>query len=154
MENAQENCSPNIVFVCIGTPRIVGDSVGPRVGTKLVEAGINAYVYGTLDRPITALNLHRYRKMLAQYHRRDVIVAIDATMGNISDIGTIKLADGGLRPAGAFRSRSAKLGDVGVMAIVGEREGDMLLQLKVTDENFVDMIAQEVFEIACAACKA
>ena len=144
---------PATVFVCIGTPRIVGDSVGPRVGSKLIEAGVNAYVYGTLERPITALNLHRYRKMLAMYHRGDVIVTIDATMGMLSDIGSVKLCDGGLRPAGAFRRRSAKLGDVGVMAIVGEREGDMLLQLKVADEAFVAEIADEVFEVALAACR-
>ena len=148
-----QSSGPSTVFVCIGTPRIVGDSVGPRVGSKLIEAGVNAYVYGTLDRPITALNLHRYRKMLAMYHRGDVIVTIDATMGMLSDIGSVKLSDGGLRPAGAFRRRSAKLGDVGVMAIVGEREGDMLLQLKVADEAFVAEIADEVFEVALAACR-
>ena len=144
---------PSTVFVCIGTPRIVGDSVGPRVGSKLIEAGVNAYVYGTLDRPITALNLHRYRKMLAMYHRGDVIVTIDATMGNLVDIGSIKLCDGGLRPAGAFKRRSAKLGDVGVMAIVGEREGDMLVQLKVADEAFVAQMAEEVCAIALAVCR-
>ena len=39
------------------------------------------------------------------------------------------------------------------MAIVGEREGDMLLQLKVADEAFVAEIADEVFEVALAACR-
>ncbi len=91
--------------------------------------------------------------MLAAYHRGDIIVAIDATMGSLADIGAIKLAEGGLRPAGAFRRRSAKLGDVGVMAIVGEREGDMLLQLKVADERFVEKMAEEVFRIAEEACR-
>ena len=151
--NMTENRSPRIVFVCIGTPRITGDSLGPRVGSMLIKANVDAYVYGTLDRPITAINLHRYRKMLAAYHRGDIIVAIDATMGSLADIGAIKLAEGGLRPAGAFRRRSAKLGDVGVMAIVGEREGDMLLQLKVADERFVEKMAEEVFRIAEEACR-
>ena len=140
-----------MVFVCIGTPRIVGDSVGPKVGTMLQRDNVDAFVYGTEDRPITAINLHRYRKMLATYHRGDIVVTIDATMGNAADIGTVKIADGGLRPAGAFRSRSAKLGDIGVMAIVGEREGDMLLQLKVADESFIAMMAQEVHKIALHA---
>lgn len=151
--NVIQGSAPSTVFVCIGTPRIVGDSIGPRVGSKLLEVGVNAYVYGTLERPITALNLHRYRKMLAMYHRGDVIVTIDATMGNLVDIGSIKLCDGGLRPAGAFKRRSAKLGDIGVMAIVGEREGDMLVQLKVADEAFVAQMAEEVFAIALAVCR-
>ena len=148
MNGAKNGSGARLVFVCIGTPRIIGDSVGPRVGSMLKKAGVKAFVYGTLEKPITALNLHLYRKMIATYHRSDIVVAIDATMGDIADIGTVKLTDGGLRPAGAFRNRSAKLGDIGIMAIVGEKEGDMLLQLKVADEQFVATLAEDVCRIA------
>ena len=148
MNGAKNGSGARLVFVCIGTPRIIGDSVGPRVGSMLKKAGVQAFVYGTLEKPITALNLHLYRKMIATYHRSDIVVAIDATMGDIADIGSVKLTDGGLRPAGAFRNRSAKLGDIGIMAIVGEKEGDMLLQLKVADEQFAATLAEDVCRIA------
>jgi DNA-binding LacI/PurR family transcriptional regulator len=47
-----------IVFVCIGTDRSTGDSLGPIVGTLLEEKGLRTfYVYGTLDEPIHAVNL-------------------------------------------------------------------------------------------------
>lgn len=137
----------NVVFVCIGTPRIAGDSLGPIVGDMLREKGVKAYVYGTHRRPITALNLHGYRKMLKTYHSRDLIIAIDATMGNLEDVGKLKVAEGGLRPAGAFRKNSGKLGDIGIMAIVGEREGDMLLQLKTADPTFISKLADDVVNL-------
>lgn len=137
----------NLVFVCIGTPKIVGDSLGPIVGEMLRERNVNAYVYGTRRRPITALNLHGYRKMLDTYHRGDIIVAIDATMGALEDVGKLKISDGGLRPAGAFRKNAGKLGDIGIMAIVGEREGDMLLQLKTADPAFIGKLAEDVVKL-------
>lgn len=136
-----------VVFVCIGTPRIVGDSLGPLVGDMLRARGVHAYVYGTTRRPITALNLHGYRKMLETYHRGDTIVAIDATMGAPEDVGTIKISENGLRPAGAFRKNAGRLGDIGIMAIVGERDGDMLFQLKTTDAEFVRSLASDVSEL-------
>lgn len=137
----------NVVFVCVGTPKIVGDSLGPVVGDMLRKRNVNAFVYGTKRRPITALNLHGYRKMLDTYHRGDLIVAIDATMGNLEDVGKLKISEGGLRPAGAFRKNAAKLGDIGIMAIVGEREGDMLLQLKTADPAFVQKLAENVVNL-------
>ena len=47
-----------IVFVCIGTDRSTGDSLGPLIGTLLVEKNIHPFhVYGSLENPIHALNL-------------------------------------------------------------------------------------------------
>src|SRR4051794_9429675 len=48
-----------IVFVCIGTDRSTGDSLGPLVGSFLEEKDISSFhVYGTLDEPIHAVNLN------------------------------------------------------------------------------------------------
>ena len=137
----------NVVFVCVGTHKIVGDSLGPLVGEELRKRNVNAYVYGTRRRPITALNLHGYRKMLNTYHRGDIVVAIDATMGSLEDVGKLKVVEGGLRPAGAFRKNAGRLGDIGIMAIVGEREGDMLLQLKTADPAFIRRLADDVVDL-------
>ena len=47
-----------IVFVCIGSDRITGDSLGPLVGHQLSRYHWkNIYVYGTLNEPVHALNL-------------------------------------------------------------------------------------------------
>ena len=45
------------IVLCIGSDRVTGDCLGPIVGQMLTERKANAYVYGTLDRPVTALNL-------------------------------------------------------------------------------------------------
>ena len=85
--------------------------------------------------------------MLNTYHRGDIVVAIDATMGSLEDVGKLKVVEGGLRPAGAFRKNAGRLGDIGIMAIVGEREGDMLLQLKTADPAFIRRLADDVVDL-------
>lgn len=44
-----------ILFLCIGTDRSTGDSLGPLIGYKLREKGMkNARVLGTLEEPVHA----------------------------------------------------------------------------------------------------
>ena len=51
------------VIVCIGSDLVVGDSLGPYVGSKLVNSiGNKAYVYGTLKSPITAKEIEKTTK--------------------------------------------------------------------------------------------
>ena len=52
-----------IVVVCFGTPAISGDSLGPEVGSLLrADSSFPAFVYGTLDRPITGKNMGEWMK--------------------------------------------------------------------------------------------
>ena len=46
-----------VIVLCIGTDANIADSLGPLVGTMLVEAGSLLPIYGTLDQPLHARNL-------------------------------------------------------------------------------------------------
>ena len=47
-----------LVFLCIGSDRITGDSLGPLIGYQLSPYCSRVFhVYGTLDDPVHALNL-------------------------------------------------------------------------------------------------
>lgn len=140
-------CMKKMVFVCIGTTRVVGDSVGPRVGDMLRARGVKAYVYGTTAHQITALNVAEYAKMIERRHRGDLVIVVDSTLGKLEDVGTIKLTDQGILPGGAFSSKRKRIGDIGVMAIVGESDGDRMLELKTRDEEFVQEVAKRAFKV-------
>ena len=54
--------SQPLVFICIGTPSILGDCLGPVIGSILTNALTTPAVwdvYGTLDTPVHALNFRR-----------------------------------------------------------------------------------------------
>ena len=77
-------CPPEFppVFVCIGSDRVTGDSLGPLVGTRLQYAdNFTLPVYGTLDFPIHALNLKDAMRSIKYFHPYNPIIAVDASLG-------------------------------------------------------------------------
>ena len=46
----------SLVFLCIGTPKIPGDCLGPFVGSLLKMKTAAYAVFGTMEQPVHALN--------------------------------------------------------------------------------------------------
>ena len=138
----------NMVFLCIGTTKIIGDSVGPKVGDKLKEQGIDAFVYGNTQRQVTAINVDDYAKMIKSRHKEDIVVVIDSALGKTNDIGAIKVTQNGIKPGGAFDKNKDRIGDIGILAVVGDADGNRMQELKDRDENFISHIVDKVVEFA------
>ena len=119
----------NLVFLCIGTTKIIGDSVGPKVGDKLKD-----------------LNVDDYAKMIKQRHKDDTVVVIDSALGKIGDVGTIKVTRNGIKPGGAFDKDKQRIGDIGILAVVGDAEGDRMKELKTREESFIVDLADKVVD--------
>ena len=73
--NAKKNTP---IIVCIGSDLVLGDSLGPLVGTFLRQKNVGAYVYGTLNQPITAKEVEYATKYLKILHPDSMVIAIDA----------------------------------------------------------------------------
>jgi putative sporulation protein YyaC len=101
--------------LCIGSDRSTGDSLGPLVGTLLVEAGCPLAVFGTLDAPIHAVNLP---DALPRLGREGLTVAIDAALGPSEHVGSIFVARGPLVPGSGVQKSLPAVGDVAVTATV------------------------------------
>ena len=87
------------VFLCIGTDRSTGDSLGPLIGYKLKQMKLpGAAVFGTLDRPVHAMNLEETMWHLKRYYPEHLIIAVDASVGMTSHVGCITLGRGALKP--------------------------------------------------------
>ena len=138
----------NLVFLCIGTTKIIGDSIGPKVGDKLKEEDVDAYVYGNTLRQVTAINVDDYVNMIRARHSGDLVVVIDSALGKLSDIGSIKVTKNGIKPGGAFNKGKERIGDVGILAVVGDADSDRMTELKTRDEKFIDNLVDKVVEFA------
>lgn len=64
------------IFVCIGTMNSTLDSLGPRIGGILTEAGIP--VCGTPKNPYHAVSYSEQNKFLDKYYKHSNKIAIDA----------------------------------------------------------------------------
>lgn len=104
----------DVVFVCIGTDRSTGDSFAPLIGTLLKEQGYTN-VYGCINDPIHAVNLD---EKLAEIPKGKVLIAIDACLGRINNVGTICLNKGSLSPGSGVNKELTKVGDYNIQGVV------------------------------------
>lgn len=105
-----------LVFLCVGTPLLCGDSLGPYVGSSLINLGIDN-VYGSLDAPVHAENIELYRNVIQKSYSRPTIVAIDAALGTNAQTGFITVRRGPLQPGQAVGKDIAPIGHIEVTGI-------------------------------------
>lgn len=109
-----------VLFLCIGTDRSTGDSLGPLIGYKLKEKGLeHIEILGTLERPVHAMNLETYQSVLKLKYPNYVVVAVDASVGNLEHIGYVTLGKGALKPGLGVSKELQAVGDLFITGIVG-----------------------------------
>ena len=108
----------DIVFLCIGSDRYVGDSLGPLVGSMLKESQVPFRVYGTLKDPIHAFNLKDVLMDIKKQMKKPLIISIDASLGSKDEVGYILFKEGSLTPGTALRKMLPKVGDYHFVGIV------------------------------------
>jgi putative sporulation protein YyaC len=108
-----------IIFLCIGTDRSTGDSLGPLVGNKLKNFITDGFsIYGTLESPVHAKNLCSIIKEINSRYNNPYIIAIDACLGAIQNIGNIVIEDKPLSPGAAMNKQLPKVGNLSITGIV------------------------------------
>ena len=90
----------NLVILCIGSDRVIGDCLGPLVGHKLSSLLKNSdiSVYGTLKKPVHAKNLDATLKKIRASIQNPYIIALDSSLGTNSHVGFVTLGKGSLHP--------------------------------------------------------
>lgn len=132
----------SIVFMCIGTDRSTGDSLGPLIGYKisgLRQKGI--YVFGNLENPVHAKNLDDIMKRVLSNCEKPFVVAIDACLGSMEHIGYVGIGEGPIRPGSGVNKDLSPVGDMHVTGIVNFGGFMDFLVLQNTRLNTVMKIA-------------
>ena len=108
------------LFLCIGTDRSTGDSLGPLIGYKLKDHPIpHAKVLGTLEQPVHAMNMERILDGMRKNYADHVIVAVDASVGDSEHIGYATLGKGAIKPGLGVSKELTAVGDLFITGIVG-----------------------------------
>lgn len=117
LDNIKSN--QDIVILCIGTDRSTGDSLGPLVGYKLKSLlSDSVHLYGDLEQPVHAKNLAETINLINHKHPSAIIIAIDACLGNVQNIGKIYIKEEPLSPGSAMNKDLPKIGDISITGIV------------------------------------
>lgn len=120
METLNQEEKLGVMFLCIGTDRSTGDSLGPLVGYKLKARRLRrAAVIGTLERPVHAMNLDLYSRYIRLHYPDYVVVAIDASVGSPDHVGYATIGKGALKPGLGVAKELGEIGDISITGIVG-----------------------------------
>ncbi len=110
-----------VVFVCIGTDRATGDSLGPLVGHMLfphMNRLKGATLYGTLQSPVHARNLQETLAFIECCRPKPLVVAVDAALGRADHIGWLKVGPGPVCPGAGLSKNLPPVGDIAITGIV------------------------------------
>jgi len=118
LKEVLSNTSREVIFLCVGSDRSTGDSLGPLVGTMLKETDLPFPVYGTLEKPVHALNINKILKEINRTHNDPFILGIDACLGDERQIGFIFLKEGSLIPGMAVNKKLPHVGEYHMKAVV------------------------------------
>lgn len=111
----------DLIFLCIGSDRSTGDSLGPILGYKLCRMQIEN-VYGTLEHPVHAANLSSTIHKIQCTYNNPFIIAIDASLGMSSHVGFITLGHGPLTPGLGVQKKLPEVGDIHITGIVNSSD--------------------------------
>lgn len=145
--NALISCNKKLqtpIIICIGSDLVLGDSLGPLVGTMLTRRNVNAYIYGTLNSPITAKEINCAKLHVKMLHPESFIVAIDAAVGNPEDIGLIKVSDKGLKPGLGVNKNLGVIGDCSIIGVVAEKSTQNYNLFNLTRLNLIYKMAERI----------
>lgn len=137
LQKKLKNVDPKrpLVFLCIGSDRATGDSLGPLIGQRLSKDFLytkKAVVYGTLHQTVHAGNLVKTLADIYNRFENPYIIAIDASLGVPEHIGYVTLGDGSLHPGIGVSHDLPETGDIHITGIVNHSTRNNHFTLQTT----------------------
>ena len=132
----------SLVFVCIGTDRSTGDSLGPLIGYKisyLKQKGV--FIYGDLENPVHAKNIDEVMKNINLKYKNPFIIAIDACLGRMDHVGFVTIGEGSIKPGSGVNKNLTPVGNMHITGIVNYGGYMDFLVLQNTRLNIVMKMA-------------
>lgn len=113
----------DIVILCVGTNKIVGDSVGPIVGkklTRLLKHKENVKIYGNTKKNLNLKNAKHVLEEISCIQPEPLIITIDAALGPKEMIETVFMTTGKIKIGEALGNGMGYNSHINIKGIVGE----------------------------------
>jgi len=119
------------VFLCIGETSVLTDTIGAMVGELLIKKYYaQSFVYGNLNFNITNQNLESVYKLVQKKHPKSPIFVVDASLGELQDVGLVKFCNIGVIAGGYTNKLATAIGHKSILACVNTTGINSLIFLK------------------------
>lgn len=140
-----EHIYKNSAIVCIGTDKCIVDSLGPLIGTMLMKENLAIDVFGTLDKPVHAVNINEYIKLIRSKNY-DNIIAIDACLSSKKNQGIVEVRNGPITPGKGIGKLLPEIGDLSIIGIVDSSDKEFYNLVQDTRLSLIYEMSEVITE--------
>ena len=115
------NTFSHIIFLCIGTEKIIGDSVGPIIGSNIKNLE-NEYikVYGICGKNLDFSNAKNIIEKVYKKYSNPFIITIDAALSKEKRVGEIHIGKGFMKIGTALEKSITFYSNINIKCVVGK----------------------------------
>ena len=146
-----------LIFLCIGTDRIIGDAFGPLVGYKLnylFKNEDNVKVIGNLENKICFHNIEKIVQDIKNTYEIPFVISIDAAFSNKMNIGEIVVSKSSINVGSGLNKKSIYIGDMSIKGVVSKNLNNPRYNFKSLQNaplslimNMADSVAQGIRDV-------
>lgn len=143
-----------LIFLCIGTDRIIGDSFGPLVGYKLnylFKNEDNVEIIGNLENKICLHNIEKIMQDIKNTYEIPFVISIDAAFSNKMNIGEIVVSKNSINVGSGLNRKNIYVGDMSIKGVVSKNLNNPKYNFKSLQNaplslimNMADSVAQGI----------
>ena len=118
----RENEFSNIVILCVGTNKIIGDLFGPIVGKKLIQSikRKDIIIYGNTKNTVNFSNAKSILEKVFFEYRKPFIITIDAALGNENMIEKVFVTSGKIKIGDSLGRYICYNSQINIKGVVGK----------------------------------
>lgn len=143
-----------LVFLCIGTNRVIGDCFGPLVGYKLkyfFRNEKNIEIIGDIENAVCFQNVY---DAIKKTPKDSFIIAIDAALSNKNNVGKIIVSKEKMNIGRGLNKKSIYVGDISIKGIVSKDLKKPQYNFRVLQNtslglimNMADCVAEGIYNV-------
>jgi len=132
----------DVVILCIGTNKIIGDSIGPVVGQKLKEQKMKETVciYGDMIKTINFKNAKEVIENIFKTYQKPFIITVDSALGIKTMVSKIVVNKGIVRLGKSLGRSICYASHITIKGVVGENKNTYEDNIKVLNEVKPELI--------------
>lgn len=142
LQKVVKDNTKNKVFLCIGTTKCVGDSLGPRVGeilSKKIKKS-NVYVIGNIKNNISYKKIYNALYKIYNNIEKPYLILIDSALSNKEYVGNIVVNKNSMIIGNALNKTDYKFGKIFIKGIVGENKKDSIKNFNILNNVSINLI--------------
>ena len=144
-----------LIFLCIGTDRVIGDSFGPLVGYKLqylFKDEENIEVIGTLNDIICMHNISKIIYKISNTYPDSFLIAIDAALSNRNNIGKVIVSNNSINVGSGFGKNNIYVGNMSIKGIVSKKLSNPKHNFKLLQNTPLSLIMNMADSVSQGIC--